>query len=187
MAGKGRSFGAVTGLVVRALTSTSPARRSAGRAGALPSPLEVGEERAGHVERGRVGGGAQDAAVEIRWFWEGRGMGTAPEDGGPGGRVAGRGRSFGAVPGLVSRALPSPGRLGAGLAERCHCGAGSEKRAFHRQKRRKPSASGQKTSEIEGKRAVVQKNGRPNSFKISGVASSGKKWTKVVDNANVMT
>ena len=32
-----------------------------------------------------MGGGAQDAAVEIRWFWDGRGMGTAPEDGGPGG------------------------------------------------------------------------------------------------------
>ena len=28
-------------------------------------------------------------------------MGTAPEDGGPGGWVAGRGRSFGAVTGLV--------------------------------------------------------------------------------------
>ncbi len=28
-------------------------------------------------------------------------MGTAPEDGGPGGWVAGKGRSFGAVTGLV--------------------------------------------------------------------------------------
>jgi hypothetical protein len=40
-----------------------------------------------------------------RWrsdgFGDGRGMGTAPEDGGPGGRVVGRGRSFGAVTGLV--------------------------------------------------------------------------------------
>jgi hypothetical protein len=44
--GKGRSFGAVTGLVVRALTSTPPLRQSAGRAGALPSRLEIGKERA---------------------------------------------------------------------------------------------------------------------------------------------
>jgi hypothetical protein len=44
-----------------------------------------------------------------RWrsdgFGDGRGMGTAPEDGGPGGRVVGTGRSFGAVTGLVVKGV----------------------------------------------------------------------------------
>ena len=57
-------------------------------------------------------------AVEFkmpRWrsdgFGAGRGMGTAPEDGGPGGRVAGTGRSFGAVTGLVVKGVAVAGQV----------------------------------------------------------------------------
>jgi len=61
-----------------------------------------------------------------RWrsdgFGDGRGMGTAPEDGGPGGWVVGKGRSFGAVTGLVVRTLTStsPARPSGDGLRPCH-------------------------------------------------------------------
>ncbi len=59
--------------------------------------------------------GLEPWAGEIEMLLGRAGMGTALEDGGPGGRVAGRGRSFGAVTGLVVEGVAVAGhRFGGG-------------------------------------------------------------------------
>jgi hypothetical protein len=64
-----------------------------GRLRTVPMKELGGAEAARH--------GPEPRAGEIRCSWGGCGLGTAPEDGGPGGRAVGQGRSFGGVPGLV--------------------------------------------------------------------------------------
>jgi hypothetical protein len=92
LGGMGHSFGAVPGLVVQGVAVHSPTSPERG-GGRRRCHRARGSAKRGrrHVERGRVGGGAQDAAVEIRWFWGGRGLGgrVGGTEDRAGGRAAG--------------------------------------------------------------------------------------------------